>query len=170
MFQPLDTIDNKKSILSIRGNVAENGMNRYFKRFPDGTFDLDDLKLRTEQLYEFLVQISSQMHFKLEESILVGYSNGANIIHNLLIYYPDPADKAVLIRPTLLTVDLPDSDLSGKKVLILAGKQDAYSTDGKAEKLKDILEDRKADVKLEWYEGGHELTNWDLEKAKEWIS
>src|SRR6476469_11217403 len=42
------------SILSVRGKVLENGMPRFFRRLGEGVFDLEDLKLRTEELAQFL--------------------------------------------------------------------------------------------------------------------
>ena len=36
------------SVLSVRGNVLENGMPRFFKRLSEGVFDEEDLKYRTE--------------------------------------------------------------------------------------------------------------------------
>lgn len=47
-------IDAAASILSVRGNVLENGMPRFFKRLAEGVFDLEDLQLRTEELKRFI--------------------------------------------------------------------------------------------------------------------
>ena len=42
------------SVLSVRGNVLENGMPRYFRRLAEGVFDEEDLIFRTKELYDFL--------------------------------------------------------------------------------------------------------------------
>jgi len=39
-------IDEGNGILSIRGAVTENGMNRFFKRFSEGVFDEDGYKAK----------------------------------------------------------------------------------------------------------------------------
>jgi len=44
------------SVLSVRGNVLENGMPRFFKRLAEGVFDEQDLIFRTEELQVFLNQ------------------------------------------------------------------------------------------------------------------
>ncbi len=42
------------ALLSPRGKVLENGMPRFFRRFAEGVFDLEDLKARTGELAVFL--------------------------------------------------------------------------------------------------------------------
>jgi len=42
-----EMIDNKANVLSVRGKVLENGMSRFFKRFSEGVFDVEDLMART---------------------------------------------------------------------------------------------------------------------------
>ena len=42
------------ALLSLRGKVSENGMNRFFRRLAEGVFDVEDLKSRTHQLAEFV--------------------------------------------------------------------------------------------------------------------
>ncbi|HEY4579273.1 MAG TPA: carboxylesterase, partial [Savagea sp.] len=76
-------LDAQASILTVRGEVQENGMSRFFKRIAEGVFDLEDLKLRTERLYVFIQEAAKQYQFSVEDVVLVGYSNGANIAANL---------------------------------------------------------------------------------------
>lgn len=41
---PLSQLLNPKyNVLSIRGEVSENGMNRFFKRHGEGQYDIEDL-------------------------------------------------------------------------------------------------------------------------------
>ena len=49
-----DMIDPEASVLSVRGNVLENGMPRFFRRLAEGVFDEEDLIFRTKELHEFL--------------------------------------------------------------------------------------------------------------------
>src|SRR6476660_3189736 len=51
------------SILSVRGKVLENGMPRFFRRLEEGVFDLEDLKMRTDELAEFITKSSSKYMF-----------------------------------------------------------------------------------------------------------
>ncbi len=41
-----DIVDPTASVLSVRGNVLENGMPRFFKRLAEGVFDIEDLIFR----------------------------------------------------------------------------------------------------------------------------
>ncbi|MEH6995708.1 carboxylesterase, partial [Neobacillus drentensis] len=43
-------IDDEASVLSVRGNVLENGMPRFFRRLAEGVFDEEDLIYRTKEL------------------------------------------------------------------------------------------------------------------------
>ncbi|MEH7035082.1 carboxylesterase, partial [Priestia megaterium] len=49
-----DMIDSSCSVLSVRGNVLENGMPRFFRRLQEGIFDIEDLIERTTELHQFL--------------------------------------------------------------------------------------------------------------------
>ena len=42
------------AILSPRGNISENGYPRFFRRFAEGVFDMEDLVFRTHELAEFV--------------------------------------------------------------------------------------------------------------------
>ena len=60
-------------------------MPRFFRRLEEGVFDMEDLKIRTDQLAEFIVKSSSAYMFDAESVIAVGYSNGANITCESLV-------------------------------------------------------------------------------------
>lgn len=72
-------IDPNANVLSVRGNVLEYGMPRFFKRLAMGVFDMDSLAEETEALYQFVDDASKQYNFNRANVIPVGYSNGANI-------------------------------------------------------------------------------------------
>src|SRR5690554_4272881 len=59
-------IDPDVNMLSIRGNVNENGMNRFFRRIQEGVFDEEDIRFRAEEIREFLVKASEEYGFSLE--------------------------------------------------------------------------------------------------------
>ncbi len=48
------TISTPSALLSVRGNVLENGMPRFFRRLAEGVFDEEDLIFRTEELKQFI--------------------------------------------------------------------------------------------------------------------
>jgi phospholipase/carboxylesterase len=103
-------IDEDASFLSVRGNVLENGMPRFFRRLAEGIFDEEDLIFRTKELYEFLDEASQTYEFDRKNIIAIGYSNGANIAASLLFHYQDALKGAILHHPMvpLRGIELPD--------------------------------------------------------------
>ena len=47
-------IDPSAAVLSVRGNVLERGMPRFFRRLAEGVFDEEDLVFRTHELHAFV--------------------------------------------------------------------------------------------------------------------
>ena len=112
------------SILSVRGKVLENGMPRFFRRLEEGVFDLEDLKMRTDELADFILKSSSVYEFDLKRLVAVGYSNGANIGASLLLKRPEVLAGAILFRAMVPFVPDVLPDLSKKSVILLEGLRD----------------------------------------------
>lgn len=161
-------IDEEASVLSVRGNVLENGMPRFFKRLSEGVFDEEDLMFRTNELNEFLNEAAAKYEFDRGNIFAVGYSNGANIAASLLFHYKDALKGAILHHPMVPRrgVELPD--LTGTSVFIAAGKKDPICPSAESEELTSLLEDANADVELHWENYGHQLTSQEAEAAAEW--
>jgi phospholipase/carboxylesterase len=117
-------IDDGASVLSVRGNVLENGMPRFFRRLAEGVFDIEDLIFRTKELNEFLDEAADKYGFDRDNISAIGYSNGANMAASLLFHYQNALKGAILHHPMVPRkgIDLPD--LSGKSVFIAAGAND----------------------------------------------
>lgn len=162
-----DIIDPSANILSVRGQVLENGSNRYFKRLAMGVFDLEDLVHRTKQLKEFVDWAADQYDFDRLQVIAIGYSNGANIAGSILFHYKDALKKAMLFHPMVpIRKELPD--LTGVGVFISAGKSDSICPPEESEELLELLSLAKADVTLAWQPGGHRLSMEEIVEAKTW--
>src|SRR5699024_10586945 len=117
-------IDEKASILSVRGNVLENGMPRFFKRLREGVFDEEDLIFRTKELNQFLDDAAKTYDFDRNNVTAVGYSNGANIAASLLFHYQDALKGAILHHPMVPRRGMVLPNLLGKSVFIGAGVND----------------------------------------------
>ena len=89
-------LDPQASLLGIRGNVLENGMPRYFKRLAEGIYDEEDLMFRGQELAAFIQEVAKEKGFSIEQVVLVGYSNGANIALNLLLEFSVLFQKAIV--------------------------------------------------------------------------
>ena len=95
------------NVLSVRGNVSEGGMPRFFRRLGMGVFDEDDVRFRTHELAAFLEQASKKEGFDATQVVAVGYYLGS-IAGSLLLLYPELLAGAVLWRPMQpLTRDVP---------------------------------------------------------------
>lgn len=162
-------IDNEASVLSVRGNVLENGMPRFFRRLAEGVFDEEDLVFRTKELYTFLDEASISYGFDRHNVIAVGYSNGANIAASLLFHYQDALKGAILHHPMVPRRGIELPDLTGKKVFIGAGKNDPICPSEESEELKFLLENANANVLLHWENRGHQLTFDEVAAAAEWF-
>jgi phospholipase/carboxylesterase/glyoxalase family protein len=156
------------AILSPRGKVLERGMPRFFRRFAEGVFDVEDLKFRAHELAQFIDDARMEYHFP-ERMIAVGYSNGANIAAGLMLLHPGLLSGGVLLRVMVPFVPESAPALSGTKVLLAAGRQDPIIPPSGTMQLSDILTAAGADVTLHWHDGGHELGEDDIEVAREWL-
>lgn len=161
-------IDDEASVLSVRGNVLENGMPRFFKRLAEGVFDEEDLVFRTKELNEFLDEAAKKYGFDRENIVAIGYSNGANIAASLLFHYQNALKGAILHHPMVPRrgMDLPD--LSGKAVFIAAGTNDPICSPMESGELQSLLEKAHANVEIHWEDRGHQLTAQEVEAAAIW--
>jgi predicted esterase len=162
-------LDPQAALLSPRGKVLENGMPRFFRRLAEGVFDLEDLKLRTHELADFVAAATEAYQLDPQKLIAVGYSNGANIAASTLLLRSNALAGAILFHAMVpLTPDeLPD--LTGVPVLITAGRLDPMIPAQQSERLALMLQSAGADVALEWQPGGHALTQPEVQIAAEWL-
>lgn len=157
-------------ILSVRGRVMEGGMPRFFRRFAEGVFDLDNLREEAVGLSEFLPKAAQEYGFDPSKIIAIGFSNGANFGHSLMGLYPNLLSEAVLIRAMTTMPELEYSELAGKRVFISSGKSDPILPVADAENLADQLRKGGADVTHLWLDAGHNLTRGELGEIKEWLA
>jgi phospholipase/carboxylesterase len=162
-------LDPDASLLSPRGKILENGMPRFFRRLAEGVFDLDDLKIRTNELSDFVA--AAVRHYKLaaDNIVGVGYSNGANIAASMLLLRPEIMHAAILFRAMVPLVPDTLPDLSSVRVWIGAGDQDQIIPTSNTQQLVDLLQRAKASVTIHFFNAGHGLTNDDVIAAHRWL-
>ncbi|MBX0356291.1 alpha/beta hydrolase [Halobacillus sp. Nhm2S1] len=161
-------IDPDASVLSVRGNVSENGMPRFFKRLREGVFDEEDLIARTDELNTFLEEASKEYGFDRNQVIAAGYSNGANIAGSLLFHYKESLRGALLFHPMVPRrgIELPDQ--AGLPVFIGAGENDPICPAQETKDLEELLTEAGADVTVHWERMGHQLTENEVKTAADW--
>ncbi|SFA90811.1 MULTISPECIES: alpha/beta hydrolase [unclassified Bacillus (in: firmicutes)] len=157
------------SYLGVRGNVLENGMPRFFRRLAEGIFDEEDLVFRTEELSDFIDDMSQQYDFDRKNVVAVGYSNGANIAASLMYHFEDALNGAILFHAMVPMRGIQLPNLENTPVFIGAGKRDPLIPANETKELVEALRNASSIVTEHWGEGGHELTREEVEKAREWF-
>jgi phospholipase/carboxylesterase len=163
-----DQVAPGRSVLSPRGRVLENGMPRFFRRFAEGKFDEDDVRLRAGELATF--SAGACAHYGLAAPIALGFSNGANIAAALLTLHPGALFAAVLLRAMTPFRAMPAFTLPGTPVLLLSGAQDQMIPLADATRLAEALTAAGGTVTQRILPAGHGLTQTDLTQVSQFLS
>ena len=157
------------AVLSLRGNVLENGMPRFFRRLSEGVFDLEDLRVRTAELGQFIDAAAARYRFDRSRVVALGYSNGANIAASLMFSQQNALRGAILLRAMVPFEPESPPSLQGVSVLVSAGRQDPMIPQKSTDRLAALLRQAGADVTLSWYDAGHGLVPREMERATRWF-
>lgn len=155
------------ALLSVRGQVLEHGMPRFFRRLAEGVFDHDDVVRRAHKLADFVD--AARKTYGLAAPIALGYSNGANIAAAMLLLRPQTLQGGILLRAMVPLADPPAADLSGRSVLVVSGQRDPIVPAANGALLAAMLAAAGADVERRIMPIGHELSQADLTLAKQWL-
>ncbi|RYU96503.1 alpha/beta hydrolase [Emticicia agri] len=161
---------NDFNILSLRGNVSENGMPRFFKRLGMGIFDEQNLTFRTHEMVDFIKILAEKEGFDTTKIIALGYSNGANIAGSTLVLYPDFLAGAILYRPMQPFKNIKDDlkNSSNTPIFMSNGMADPTIYPSDTVKYIGILKNAGFDVANYSLSTGHNLTREDLQLSIEW--
>ncbi|MNQ10165.1 putative hydrolase MhqD [compost metagenome] len=163
-------LDPSAHLLSPRGAVFDEGANRFFRRLPDGSFDSQEVAERAKQLADFITEAKRVHSLDEYEIVAIGFSNGANMAASMLLLEPAAFNSAALLRVKLPLVPPTLPDLHGCRILALSGEQDSIMPRASAEELTALLKEAGADVRHDWVDAGHGLTQVDVERIIEWLS
>lgn len=152
-------------VVSPRGEVSEQGANRFFRRTAEGVYDMADLARRTQDMAAFIEKEAGEVDAHWIAGL--GYSNGANILASVMFARPDLIHEAVLLHPLIPFEPAPQPGLQGGRVLITAGQRDPICPPALTQRLADYLEGQGAEVMLHWHGGGHEIapSEWQAVQA-----
>ena len=156
------------ALLSPRGKVIENGMPRFFRRHAEGVFDEDDVRLRANELADFIKV--ARKTYGIGAPIALGFSNGANIAAATLLLRPEALAGAILLRAMVPLSHRSNVDLSQTQVLMISGTHDPIVPRENAAELQSLLVARGANVESHALPIGHQLSQADLTLSRRWIS
>lgn len=162
-------LDPAAALLSLRGNVLENGMPRFFRRLAEGVFDEEDVVRRANELADFIPAAAAKYEFDPAMLTAVGYSNGANIAGAVLLLRPGVIKSAVLLRAMVPLTPAVLPDLAGTCIMICSGTRDPIVPIENAERLAAMLREGGAEVTLRFEDAGHQLVFEETAAAKKWL-
>jgi phospholipase/carboxylesterase len=162
-------LDPSAAILSLRGNVSENGMPRFFRRVAEGVFDEEDVIRRANELADFIGVAATKYSFDPGNVTAVGYSNGANVAAAVLLLRPGVLTRAILFRAMVPLIPATQPTLADTRALICSGKQDLIVPVENAERLAAMLREAGAKVDLRFEDAGHQLVFAEIAAAKNWL-
>jgi phospholipase/carboxylesterase len=156
------------TIVSPRGDVSEYGAARFFRRTGEGVYDMPDLARATTKMAGYVRDLA--VDHGASQVLGLGFSNGANILANMLIETGDLFDAAVLMHPLIPFEPRDNAGLAGRRVLITAGERDPISPAPVTRTLADYFRRQQAEVTLEWHQGGHDIRPNEIEAIRKFLS
>jgi phospholipase/carboxylesterase len=165
-----DFLSEKYNLVGMQGNVTEHGMHRFFRRHGFGIFDQDNIREEVGKLEKFILYWRSSYNLTLENSFFLGYSNGANILLALLFYYPSLLSHLVLAHPMIpFEIEKGSIDLSAHTIFLTTGDHDEMISESEQKKLIALLESCKANLMVQHYSAGHEISNTELNDIQRYL-
>ena len=156
---------NFHSVLYFHLVPIASSLNQYYQH----RVDLEDLKFRTNELADFVIDASKTYNFDLQHIIAIGCSNGANIAASMLLLRPEILTSAILFHARVPLVPQTLPNLNGKHIFMSSGLHDPIVSRQEAERLFGLFKKAGANISLNWQKSGHELTMEEIRKAKEWL-
>jgi predicted esterase len=136
----------------------ENGMNRFFERYPDGTFNEDSIDTAVDELAGFIAAATSDYGIDASNVFGTGFSNGANTLSALLVRRPELLVGAALFGSTVPYAHIDPVDLSDKRIWLANGDVDSYAPVEVSERWVEQLRGFGADVTWLRHTGGHQIS------------
>lgn len=156
------------TVISPRGDVSELGAARFFRRKAEGLYDMDDLARATDTMADFVT--ANRDFYEAGLVIGLGFSNGANILANVLVESPELFDASVLMHPLIPFEPKPAPASASRRVLVTAGEHDPICPVPLTNSLADYLKAQGGEVKVEWHSGGHEIRSNEIEAVRTFLT
>lgn len=151
-------IDPDASYLAPRGMHLESGMNRFFERYSDGTFNEESIDISVQELSGFIADAVKTYNLDANNIFGIGFSNGANTLAAILVSEPHLLCGAALFGSTKPFSKVAAVDLSGKNIWLANGDQDSYAPVSVSRDWVNELQEFGASVTWLRHSGGHQIS------------
>jgi phospholipase/carboxylesterase len=154
------------TVIAPRGDVAEHGAARFFRRRAEGVYDMTDLARATDKMSGFVAaHVAARRPARV---IGVGYSNGANILASVIFARRDLFDDAVLMHPLIGWEPAPGPVRT--RVLVTAGERDPICPPALTRQLAGWFAAQGAPTETVWHPGGHGLERSEIDAVAAFLA
>lgn len=161
-------------LLSIRGRVSEQGINRYFKLkgpgFTKEKFDLESLNQESQWLAAEVVRLGEEYELDLSKLAVIGYSNGANVALYMQLKGLIQFDRVLAFHAMQLTDVATPVIADESKIFLTHADNDPIVTRANLEELSSDLQKTECELEVFKASFGHQLSNEELVAAKKWLA
>ncbi|MFD2058945.1 alpha/beta hydrolase [Mesorhizobium calcicola] len=155
-------------LIAVRGRIVQEDGFRWFARITPTRFEQHSIRTETSTFAGFVADAATRHNLDLSRTTFLGYSNGANLVSSLMLLHPGLVERAALLRPMPVLDDVPATDLSKARVLIIAGAADlTYAPFAPA--LVTLLSQHGAELDTRIVPSGHEFGNADAAIVRQWL-
>ncbi|TPI54769.1 alpha/beta hydrolase [Mesorhizobium sp. B3-1-7] len=156
-------------IVAARGRIRQEDGFRWFERITPTSFEQTSIRAETAAYAKFATEAAREHGLDLQRATFLGYSNGANVVSSLMLLHPGLVKQAALLRAMPVLDNPPTSDLSGTRVLIVAGAADqTYGLFAPA--LVTLFSERRVEVDARIVASGHEFGDADAAIVRQWLA
>lgn len=158
-------VDSQATLVGIRGDVIQQGMNRYFLRNDDGSFDQENLQEKTAKLIKEIEIIVNKEDLSGKTFSLLGFSNGANVGISFLKTMDVPFKVMLLFHPNHGQPDNKFLAQSTASVFVSYGDNDPFVTHSRFTELVRQFKEANIDLEIFTHGSGHKITSEELQAA-----
>lgn len=157
------------TLVAVRGRLPQEYGFRWFERITPTRFEQASIRAETSAFAAFASEAARRHRLDLAQATFLGYSNGANLVSSLMLLHRGLVRKAALLRAMPVLDDMPSTDLSGTRALIVAGAADeTYGPFAPA--LVTLLAQRGAEVDARIVASGHDIGEPDAAIVRQWLA
>lgn len=166
------------ALLSPRGRLPddEGGFRHLPRRTSEKPANSDDpdphaeaVHHRAGELAQFVAAACTALGLDEEDVWAFGFSDGATAAAALAYDHPDALAGAVVLSGREPFRPPGGRVIDGMQVFCATGRNDETVTIDDYEELVEGLVTAGADVELHWYDTGHEISDQELDDAREWL-